>query len=237
MDECTWTAAARAGIAEARHARPIDTVEQTVRTPHSGDGIALAAAANRPTSKFAEVLERRRSDRLFGPLSFAELASVLVRCGRTRAFRIEISGAQLESRPLPSAGGRHPVSFEIVAAGVRGLADGHWRMRHELCELVPVGPSPLDLDEKLASMGFAEHSPPAIILVVADFGRTLRRYPAGASLVWRDAGVALGGLQLCATDLGLASCIVGSTGLVYPEFDPSGLVDIGALALGGLLRG
>lgn len=123
--------------------------------------------------------------------------------------------------------------YEIVSAGISGLPDGRWHMRHDLCDLVRTGAAPVDLPARLASMGFGGAPPPATVFVVADFERTLLRYPAGASLVWRDAGVALGGLHLCASDLGLASCIVGSTGLLYVDSDPSGLVDLGALALGG----
>lgn len=227
------SAAARAGIAEARHASPIDEPDTQARPEVPGDGIALAPSAHGNCGSLVRVLERRRSHRLFGPLEFADLASVLLHCGRIRDLRTETSGAQLESRPLPSAGGRHPVHYEIVTVGINDLQDGRWRMRHDLCDLVPTGPAPADLGIRLASMGFGAAPPPAVVFVVADFERTLRRYPAGASLVWRDAGVALGGLHLYASDLGLASCIIGGTGLLYPDGDPSRLVDVGALALGG----
>jgi hypothetical protein len=58
----------------------------------------------------------------------------------------------------------------------------------------------------------------------------LSRYPAGGALVWRDAGVMLGGLHLCASDIELGSCIIGSCGLL--ESNSQSTVDIGAVLVG-----
>jgi hypothetical protein len=74
---------------------------------------------------------------------------------------------------------------------------------------------------------------PAVIVVSANPAATLSRYPNGTAHVWRDAGALLATLHLTATDLGLASKILSTSG-VLSQFDPSGTgtVDVGALLLG-----
>lgn len=74
--------------------------------------------------------------------------------------------------------------------------------------------------------------PPATLFACASFDRTLTRYPQGSTLVWRDAGVLLGYLHLAAFAGGLASCIVGTAGVLPTLPLLHGAVDIGALAVG-----
>jgi hypothetical protein len=74
-----------------------------------------------------------------------------------------------------------------------------------------------------------ESNVPAVVFAVATPDRTLDRYPDGMSLVWRDAGVVLQTLHLLAIDVGLASCIVGTTAVAFRDGTAT---DIGALALG-----
>jgi hypothetical protein len=63
--------------------------------------------------------------------------------------------------------------------------------------------------------------------------RTLSRYPEGMSLIWRDAGALLATVHLVASDLGLSSCIVGTSGVLRTDHaGPLGPVDVGAVALG-----
>jgi hypothetical protein len=73
---------------------------------------------------------------------------------------------------------------------------------------------------------------PCALLVVASFERTLNRYPAGSSLVWRDVGVLLGLLHLAAADLGLSSCILGTSGLLQKDLMRPGEIDVGAIVFG-----
>jgi hypothetical protein len=77
--------------------------------------------------------------------------------------------------------------------------------------------------------------PPAAIVTVAHPDRTLTRYPAGISLLWREAGALLMLVHLAATDIGLGSCIVGTCGVLNPPSDSaSHPVDVGAVAIGAL---
>lgn len=231
-DEISSTA--RATLVEARIAAPTgaegDAAAATLDT--GGRRIALGAGDS-PSHPLADVLRVRTSERWFDGLSVESLGAVLVRCGRVRAW----DDAERESRPLPSAGGRHPVRFEVVALDVDGLEAGHWRFDHTRCDLVEMGPdTSVDrVGKLLQTLGFGGGAP-AVIFTVAEFPRTLSRYPAGATLVWRDAGVALCGLHLCAADLGLSSCILGTAGVLHSHADPSRPADIGGLALGNRVR-
>jgi hypothetical protein len=62
--------------------------------------------------------------------------------------------------------------------------------------------------------------------------RPTTRTTGGGALVWRDAGVMLGTLYLCAAALKLESCIIGTRGVVQMPRTLSFIADIGVLALG-----
>jgi hypothetical protein len=118
----------------------------------------------------------------------------------------------------------------LLAGEVTGLASGAWRFDQLKCELVQ---APGDAAETLQHLGaiIGRPPPPAALVAVAHIERTLSRYDEGMSLLWRDAGALLATLHLSATELGLASCIVGATGVMIDE--PSrGEVDVGSLVVG-----
>ncbi len=54
-----------------------------------------------------------------------------------------------------------------------------------------------------------------LIGLVAEFGKTAAKYENHETLVWRDAGVALGYMSIVAEALGLAFCPLGITGQPY----------------------
>jgi len=70
----------------------------------------------------------------------------------------------------------------------------------------------------------------ALVLLVAQFERTLSRYPAGAALVWRDAGVVAMALHLQATAAGLRSTILATAGLL--PLGPGMRCDVCSVLLG-----
>lgn len=237
--EAAWagmSAAARGSLSEARQIRPVEGSADTDSLPgepgaSTGEPVAIGRLELPASRPLREVLSARHSEREFEPPSLAELASVLVRAGRLRAWRASEAG-QEESRALPSAGARHPIELETLTGSVAGLPDGHWKFDPARCTLTRAERS----DARGAGaifdrQGLTAPSGYTAIFVVARFERTLGRYPAGATLVWRDAGVVLGGLHLCASDLGLASCIVGCTASLRNEGGLEG-VDLGALVLG-----
>ncbi len=180
-----------------------------------------------------EVLVGRQSAREYEPPTLLELATVLIRAGRLRGWRETPEHTQEQTRVLPSAGACHPIELEVVTCGIPGLAAGRWAFDAASCVLHRLEMSTYSeqLENSLEERGFYAARGHTAIITVAHFDRTLRRYPNGASLVWRDAGVVLAGLHLCATDIGLASCILADVATVR-RHPPRGGVDIGALLLG-----
>jgi SagB-type dehydrogenase family enzyme len=143
---------------------------------------------------------------------------------------------QLTYRPAPSAGARHPCELLVAAVDVLDLPPGWWLFDSTRCELVSQELPGLEAASAAEEAGVVlgvDHPLPAVVFLIANLSRTLSRYPAGTSLVWRDAGVLLGLLHLCACDLGLGSCIAGMSGALPLDFP---LVDVGAMALGTLVN-
>lgn len=233
--ESPLTAALKGTVAESISMRPVDeNAARPRRTPPLGDRIIeLGPLARSDSRSLREVLDDRRSDRALAAPDLADLATILIRGGRLRDWREQTGGNQEESRMLPSAGARHPVDFEIFTSGLDGLEAGHWFFDPGMCRLrnVAVDWPSNHIKQAFADLGFGTERGLTAVFAVAEFERTLDRYPGGSSLVWRDAGVALGGIHLCATDLGLGSCIAGSVGLLYPDYR-GGPIDIGALLIG-----
>jgi SagB-type dehydrogenase family enzyme len=110
-------------------------------------------------------------------------------------------GYQVTHRPAPSAGGRHPYELLVAAEAVHDLPPGWWWFDSTLCQLIEGEAGLVSTSEAVDGVMEAAQligPPGAVIFVVAHFNRTLSRYPAGGTLVWRDAGVILGLLHLCA---------------------------------------
>jgi len=159
---------------------------------------------------FWNVLASRRSRRA-GPIAKAQLTDLLWYSAKTRASYREQDGFLWQSRPAPSAGGRHPIDV-IVLQEERGQVMGRLYdpIAHALCKL--------SIDQRRA-ITFYRHvnamisaSDGVVIWFVAQFGRTLGRYVYGESLVWRDAEALLATVYLVCEALGLACCAIGSTG-------------------------
>lgn len=191
------------------------------------------------SESLSSVLARRRSVREYGPLTAADLVRVLDQVFRLRAYAEADDGAVRRFRAIPSAGARHPVIPVVLTSDVDGLESGLWRHDTDGRRLLLVETDAAALDlvwTQIIAAGQFDQRPPAVIVLGAKFDATLARYPSGTALVWRDAGVALGALHLSATAADLASCVLGTAGLLdEPTLAASGLVgDVGSLAIGGL---
>lgn len=231
------TAAAIGSMAESCLIQPRNLNKVVSSTDNYGDGyrIKLAPLATTVSSPLKNVLERRKSERSFGAMSLESLSAVLVRSGRVLEWSDSADGYQISHRPAPSAGARHPIEMKIIALDVAGIETGLWNFDPAKCELVKAEIAATDLIstiDMIREAGHIEMGPAAVVLLVAHFDRTLSRYPNGATLVWRDAGVMASLLHLCATDIGLASCIVGTCGIL--NFDSDHTADICSVTLGSL---
>jgi SagB-type dehydrogenase family enzyme len=236
------TAALRASIREAANVRPRNSgrapsdpapVPVPVPAPAPAPAVPLGNVAHADSRSLKDILDIRQSERYIKPAGLSELATVLVRAGRARGWRDTGDGEQHETRTLPSAGGCHPIEIHVLTTGIGGLDSGWWAFDPLRCELHFLDDALDQVREvwrNFEDRGFRLEHGYTVIFTMAHFERTLKRYPAGGSLVWRDAGVVLGALHLCAVDAGLASCIVATCGLLgSTESQP---IDVGAVVVG-----
>jgi SagB-type dehydrogenase family enzyme len=234
------TAGVLADLGQARMARPHPTGRAvSAQTRADGRRLPLGRLVSGESRRLAEVLNDRHSSRTFGPTALTEIATILMRASRLRDWTFVEDGYQASHRATPSAGGRHPFDLHVVAANeVDGLKRGEYLFDPASASLAPealAGSDPAGVLTYLGDRLAAPHPPTAAIFLVAHLDRTLSRYPAGMSLAWRDAGALLQTLHLCATDLALRSCIVGTCGVLHDDAQGP-VIDMGALALGGSPR-
>lgn len=243
------TDTARAGYAEAVQMRPAP--DRRIGQGSTATPLPIAthvldlATINRPdrrSPRFDKVLQQRRSIRTYGRLNLVELVDLLEAVFALRAFAEADDGGIRRFRPIPSAGARHPLIPILLIDDVDNMPPGLWRYDPDGNQLLLVHPPEDELNREwsvICAAGELASRPPAVVVLAARFDATLARYPEGASLVWRDAGVALGTLHLAATSLGLDSCILGTAGvLTDPHLAACGIFgalvgDVGALAVGG----
>lgn len=231
------TAAVLSDLGQARMAQPHPTERAASAQPElNGDRIPLGHLTTAESAQFADILEGRYSSRAFGPATLAQLATLLMRSGRLRDWTTVDDNYQASHRPTPSAGARHPFDLHLVVdRQVEGLGPGVYvfdAVAGALVAQVEASVVPEALLSRIGDRVGALTAPAAAIFLVGYLDRTLSRYPAGMSLVWRDAGALLQTLHLCATDLHLRSCIAGTCGLLRYEAQGP-VVDMGCLALGG----
>jgi SagB-type dehydrogenase family enzyme len=231
------TATAIASIAESRHAAPQPGAgppfNDTATVDSSTQPVLLGPRARQLNRPFGDVLARRQSERRFEPLELDDLATVLVHGARIRDWHPSDDGYQMTSRAAPSAGARHPYELMIAAHEVATLPTGLWLFDPATCSLIRQANDHAHHEalDAVNAAAMLRTPAPATIFLVAHFKRTLNRYPAGSTLVWRDLGAAASTLHLVASAAGLASCIVGTTGVL--TLDESNLVADGiALVLG-----
>ena len=154
------------------------------------------------------VLARRRSVRDFDDrtMPLEALGRLLhASCG-VRAVTPE-----LLDRPMPSAGGKHPLEVYLSTRAVSGLADGLYHydpQAHEL-ELCRVGLAQptlahIALDQPMVA------SANVVVVLTAIPERTRWKYgQRGYRYLWLDAGHLGQNLYLVATALGLGPCGIG----------------------------
>jgi hypothetical protein len=139
-------------------------------------------------------------------------------------------GFPLSQRPAPSAGAIHPIHVVLNFPD----NDRWWRYDADSHVLIEIdgqnvlGPLRVHCAEVLPLNNGL------LVLFVAEPGKTLSKYDAGCSLIWRDAGVLLGLMSLTAEALQLNFCPLGITGEPWArQLNQQGhLVGVGVAVLG-----
>ncbi len=184
---------------------------------------------------FLGVLHRRASKREFGPLTDHELASVLWHSSKVKSIRVDEDGHEWQQRPVPSAGGLHPIETLVFCRdGVSDAVFVYEPMSHSLGRLC--------IRSTQAVAQFLEHLDgvlpirgATVLWHLADFNLTLAKYCDGESLVYRDAGALDATVNLVAEALRLSCCIIGVTGEPYLSRVarwPEGCVGVGGCYVG-----
>lgn len=176
---------------------------------------------------FFHVLESRKSRRDGDLISEDDIAHLLYYCARVKHTEIEDSGFLWQHRPVPSAGGRHPI--DIILFNYRGDDSNIYLYEpfsHSLACLEDINNASLNrfiaLVNDVLKVGNA-----TILWFVGQFDRTMSKYLDSECLVWLDAGILMGTVYLVAEALSLKCCAVGITGdpWITEALKGDGLID------------
>lgn len=176
-------------------------------------------------------LAHRRSIRLFdpSPVSLAAISQLLWAAQGTTDDR--------GFRTAPSAGALFPLEVFLVAGAVSGLTPGIYHYETTAHRLMRV--STREIREQLAKAASDQRwiaEAPAILVLIANYDRTARKYGSrGARYVQMEAGHAAQNVYLQSEALDLGTCMVGAfreesvkelLGLLT-DLEPLGLMPVG----------
>ncbi|HMK57424.1 MAG TPA: SagB family peptide dehydrogenase [Nitrososphaeraceae archaeon] len=166
----------------------------------------------KPKRDFLSTVLKRRSNRVFKELSKAHLSKLLWYSSKVISLDIQKDGSIWFHRPIPSAGGLHPIDLIVYSR----LYDktGHFYyynpLDHSLGKL---------LIDRSKSEPFLKHieqiiplGEASIVWFVANGNRTYAKYHNPESLLWRDAGAYIYCFQLVSEALNINSCPLGTLG-------------------------
>lgn len=199
----------------------------------SGDIEPLPSPPDIALPSIDQVIEQRRSRRLFGQFDREKLSHFLWLTCRTTGVGNEQLGFPIRQRPAPSAGAIHPIHLVIAFEG------GGWLRYdpdlHGLARLNMASDAANELWQSVAKV--LDPGNGCVLLFVAEHGKTSAKYRNSDSLVWRDAGTLLGHMALVAESLELNFCPLGITGEPWiSQLDGEGkLVGVGVALLGSRL--
>lgn len=152
----------------------------------------------------------RVTERIFNKTTRSDISTLLWHCFKTIQTRNEFD-VLIKHKPIQSAGGRHPIDIIYISRNDNlwecFLYDDH---AHALCLL--------DTSQEAVASFVHEISlildPQAgdIIWFISQDMKTSTKYTHSESLIWRDAGVALGHMALIAEALDLNFCPLGISG-------------------------
>lgn len=190
--------------------RPKEQLTAYTPIEWSGQRIALPTKGSARAPHLAALLATRRSRRDFAaPATLDDLAAMLELCCRTREVQASDLGFYLEFRPHPAAGAIHSVHTLVQREN-----DEDWMyydaQAHQLVSLH--GTAAAANAARSAADELVPAANASLIALVAEPNKAAAKYESPGSLIWRDAGVLLGYLSICAEALALSFCPLGITG-------------------------
>jgi len=189
-----------------REGRPGDRIVELPRPD-----LKAIAAQDRP---FTEVLENRRSlrDQDDRPLTLAALGEFLYRSARVTG-KVGTGPLEITLRPYPSGGGLHELEIYPFVNRCDGLDAGVYRYEpydHRLIHCAPPGPGTSRLVASTHSATRMQGEPQVLFLIAARFNTVNVKYGSIAySLILKNLGGLFQTMNLVATAMGLAGCILG----------------------------
>ncbi|HEX8377687.1 MAG TPA: nitroreductase family protein [Pedobacter sp.] len=182
--------------------------------------------------RFDAVISVRKSTRLFRQLKLAQIGDILSYVAKVQDTYQQDNGYILTHRATASAGARHPVDI-IINTPVLSKGDFYYYnpFEHSLNNLKEFEGSNLTRHVN----NIVDTTNATIIWFVAHKYRTQAKYSNADSLVWRDAGALINGIQMVCGAMGLNSCPIGSLGepFISDYFNnQEGIVGAGGLLIG-----
>ena len=161
------------------------------------------------TLSFTEVLQRRKSIRLFSSISLSKVDLAFLLWASTGIQRTEHG---YEFRTAPSAGALYPVETYVAANNVEDVGNGvyHYDIRNHLLEEIKTGNfgkvlAHAALDQEMCAKA------PAVFIWTAFFRRSKWKYAQRAyRYIYLDAGHVAQNLALAAASINCGSCQVGA---------------------------
>jgi SagB-type dehydrogenase family enzyme len=162
-----------------------------------------------PDESLRSILERRETRYGGGQVDLDHIGALMWFANR-KLKSLEGSNDELQHRPIPSAGGLHPI--ELIVAGIRENP-GVWWYRSDTHALALLDVAD-GTEGKLAvaASGCLPVEVATQIWLAGDIEKIRAKYERPESLLVREAGFILCGLTLVATALGLDAIPLGVTG-------------------------
>jgi len=208
------------------------------KAPKAFSEFPYALGASRQLPQFSEakpispmrLFMSRRTSAPRRILTDVQLGTVLWTLGKTFEYRMQHDGRVWQHRIPPSAGGCHPIDLLVFRNRRLFLYDCICHRLHRVENSRRIA-----LDRLFRHFAEAATGTGDIIVLAAQFDRTMSRYAHGESLVWRDAGALIATCYLACAAHDLSCTALGPTGgsLLNEALNGKSLVE----GVGGCLVG
>jgi SagB-type dehydrogenase family enzyme len=186
-------------------------------------------------SRFDKVIENRKSVRNFNKLTLQQLSDILWYVAKVKKTFLQENEYILTHRGTPSAGARHPIDILIYNPTLLTQANFYYynAFEHSINKLANSHGNIINFISDINKI--VDTSNATIIWFVAHKQRTTAKYSNADSLIWRDVGALINGIQLVCTAMDLNSCPIGILGEPFISNFFNNQIDVSGA--GGILIG